>query len=826
MPAETLKYGHDALGFATTLTGLRPYVLDSRYAPTGETLQYTLALSAQSRKIWQTFTYEEGTRRLQRSYLTRETFTGRDADIGYSYDPSGNITKIADTPTIAGAAADVQCFRYDYLNRIAEEWTPASTADNTCAAVPSQALIGGAAPYWNTYSYDLTGNRTTEVQHTTAGDVTRTYSYPAAGSAQPHALRQVATTGPNGASTDTYVYDASGNTTGRTTGGRQQKLDWDAEGHLASVTEGSAVTGYLYDADGNRLIRREASGTTLYLPDGSELKLDAAGIIKGTRYYNHNGATVAVRQAGTVQYLMADHHGTAQIAINGSTLATTTRRFTTFGAPRGTVPTNWMGERGFIGGTQDASTGLTHLGAREYDPAIGRFISVDPLHGTLEGPQSLNAYTYGINNPVNNADPTGKCVPGDCPQRTNGLYRLAAKTTDSATKQKYIEAAQKSEEDEAARYTRINSGTAKSAGSSAVSSYSSSSSSSSGSSSSTGSTKSTVMGFLDGVSDAMGLLFGNPASACGFGIRMPGHICSIHTSRIETQGKILGYSTKSKAYRQGASNGQNFVIDLGTRGAGRLLKRGAKAVTNWFKKSCKSSFVPGTLVLMADGTRKPIEDIEIGDEVLATNPETGETESKTVTALINSSGVKNLIEITIGARDSGNDIVATDSHPFWVPAVREWVEADQLQPGMWLQTPAGTRVQITAIKKWTTTQRVHNLTIADLHTYYVVEGTTPLLVHNDNCNINKVSLEQAEKLASHLGYTNTRKRSAAKTHIWENKKANPRYITWDRNGHKGGIFKGANFKDPFRSTKDSARDGTYDLDYSNGKLRGLKWIAK
>ncbi|MGO4759746.1 toxin C-terminal domain-containing protein, partial [Streptomyces sp. 2MCAF27] len=55
----------------------------------------------------------------------------------------------------------------------------------------------------------------------------------------------------------------------------------------------------------------------------------------------------------------------------------------------------------------------------------------------------------------------------------------------------------------------------------------------------------------------------------------------------------------------------------------------------------------------------------------------------------------------------------------------------------------------------------------------------------------------------------------------------PRYITWDRTGHKGGIFKGANFKNPFQSTKDSARDGTYDLDVGpNGEIRGLKWIAK
>ncbi|MFD3472245.1 RHS repeat-associated core domain-containing protein [Streptomyces sp. NPDC058682] len=36
-------------------------------------------------------------------------------------------------------------------------------------------------------------------------------------------------------------------------------------------------------------------------------------------------------------------------------------------------------ERGFVGGTRDRTTGLTHLGAREHDPVLGRFIAVDPL---------------------------------------------------------------------------------------------------------------------------------------------------------------------------------------------------------------------------------------------------------------------------------------------------------------------------------------------------------------------------------------------------------------------------------------------------------------
>jgi hypothetical protein len=49
---------------------------------------------------------------------------------------------------------------------------------------------------------------------------------------------------------------------------------------------------------------------------------------------------------------------------------------------------------------------------------------------------------------------------------------------------------------------------------------------------------------------------------------------------------------------------------------------------------------------------------------------------------------------------------------------------------MWLRTSAGTHVQVTAVKKWSATQRVHNLTVADLHTYYVLAGGTPVLVHN------------------------------------------------------------------------------------------------
>ena len=52
--------------------------------------------------------------------------------------------------------------------------------------------------------------------------------------------------------------------------------------------------------------------------------------------------------------------------------------------------------------------------------------------------------------------------------------------------------------------------------------------------------------------------------------------------------------------------------------------------------------------------------------------------------------------------------------------------------GSLLQTSTGTWIQITAVRKWTASQQVHNLTVNDRHTYYVVALQAPILVHNNN----------------------------------------------------------------------------------------------
>ncbi|NEC87904.1 polymorphic toxin-type HINT domain-containing protein, partial [Streptomyces sp. SID12501] len=160
-----------------------------------------------------------------------------------------------------------------------------------------------------------------------------------------------------------------------------------------------------------------------------------------------------------------------------------------------------------------------------------------------------------------------------------------------------------------------------------------------------------------------------------------------------------------------------------------------------FKKiNCgKSSFTPGTRVLMADGRARAIEDVRVGDQVMATDSESGRTEAKRVQLTIGSRGQKNLVDVTVTSPDgqSTGTLVATDNHPFWVAGDQNtWTDAGQLEPGDALRTEAGTSAEVSETKAWATPeQRVHNLTIADFHTYYVVAGETPVLVHNASCPI-------------------------------------------------------------------------------------------
>ncbi|MFI0405534.1 RHS repeat-associated core domain-containing protein [Actinomadura sp. 3N508] len=726
LPQETLTRTYDDHQRPIRVTsGLATYVGATEYTPTGK--PKLVELGSGDKRTWNTFTYQPGTQRLSTASTRRENVAGNDRNATYAYDDAGNILGISD---VARAGTDNQCFKYDHLRRLTDAW---SVASSTCPQDPTTS--GGPAPYRMHYTYKLDGSRAKEQFYDPAGTQisTRDYRYQGepnvSGTVKGHMLGKVDQTGANpftGPDTndENYVYDDAGNPTTRTVGDTTQTLEWNSEGNLDKVTQGDTTVRFIYDADGNRLIRKDLTGATLYLP-GTELRFtNGSPTTAGVRYYDHNGQTVALRDSTGIKHLVGDYQGTAQIAVNVTDQTAVTRRFTPFGQERGTNEETWPDQRGFLGGTKDP-TGLTHLGAREYDPNNGRFISVDPLIDVGD-PQQMNGYAYGGNNPVTFSDPDGliplpPCIrnPITCghkiptlKERITSLPGLIAGMAEGAVQAAIDDA-----------YGLAN--YARNAGNDMKESFNS------------------FVGFSQNPAGPQRPKAEPPKDLKPPTVRLP-----------------LPVNRNSPGFRVGRDVGYVVGVPLPGLAAARL-PRGLKRLSNLFK-SCRrgrSSFTPGTAVVMADGTKKPIDEISKGDKVLATDPRTGKTEAQTVQDTITSKGTKHLVKITLGSRGqkhwvTKNDakaqpaatpairlseqaqgaVIATDEHPFWVAGgAGRWVKAADLKPGMWLRTSAGTYTQITATKAWTKPgQRVHNLTVANDHTYYVAVGAIFVLVHNDN----------------------------------------------------------------------------------------------
>ncbi|MET7556266.1 RHS repeat-associated core domain-containing protein [Streptomyces albidoflavus] len=411
LPGGSYSYSYDATLRPVALNG-DGFRAETTYSLTGKPLQYSYGATAQGApKAFATRTYERGTGRLATARVDRQDATGVDQSLAYRYDQAGNILSIADS---SRAGTDNQCFAYDHLRRLTQAWTE---ADTSCEEAPSGTAVGGLAPYWQSFTYDEAGNRGSETRHDPGGDTTkdiqRKYTYPSAGNAGPHTLTGFTETGPDGQTESAYRYDGTGNTTARSFAGAEDELTWDSEGLLARVKRSvggkDSVTEYLYDSDGGRLITREEDRTVLHL-GATELTLDKdAQKPKATRYIDLGNGNQAVQtDDGAVVITLADMHGTGQLAISVKEMKLTQRRFDPFGAIRqDTGPQSWPGSKGFVGGFDSTeSTGLVRLGARDYDPNTGRFLSVDPLLD-LTDPQQQHGYTYANNNPTSYSDPTG-----------------------------------------------------------------------------------------------------------------------------------------------------------------------------------------------------------------------------------------------------------------------------------------------------------------------------------------------------------------------------------------------------------------------------------
>ena len=128
---------------------------------------------------------------------------------------------------------------------------------------------------------------------------------------------------------------------------------------------------------------------------------------------------------------------------------------------------------------------------------------------------------------------------------------------------------------------------------------------------------------------------------------------------------------------------------------------------------------------MAEGTTKPILEVVVGDSVLAEDPETGERGEREVTHLWVHEDT--IIDLQI----EGHVVATTADHPFWNATDEEWQRADALESGDLVLTADGTMLTIDGMD-WGSerTATAFNLTIHDIHTYFVAVDQAQVLVHN------------------------------------------------------------------------------------------------
>ncbi|MFJ6141875.1 deaminase domain-containing protein [Kitasatospora sp. NPDC092286] len=94
-------------------------------------------------------------------------------------------------------------------------------------------------------------------------------------------------------------------------------------------------------------------------------------------------------------------------------------------------------------------------------------------------------------------------------------------------------------------------------------------------------------------------------------------------------------------------------------------------------------------------------------------------------------------------------ITSTYHHPYWSETRQQWVDAGELTPGEHLRQPDGTTRTIQSVRNYPYAVTTHNLTVNLLHTYYVLAGATPVLVHN--CDLAEMAADHRVNANNGLG---------------------------------------------------------------------------
>jgi RHS repeat-associated protein len=377
--------------------------------------------------------------------LTRATFSGAVAGaVSWTYDNDFRVT----SETAAGSSIS---FGYDADGILISAGALTLQRDPDNGMLTGSTLGGIAETYtYNTFgevtAYAALANGTSflslSYQRDALGRVTsigdRGYEYDPAG--------RLAKVTSGGVAVAEYEYDTNSNrTVHRWVGGTNtatyddqdrlitygdRKYEYTPNGHLKSQTLAGATTAYEYDTLGNlrrvvlpggmkidyvidsqnRRVGRKVNGALvqawLYADQIHIVaELDSAGAVTSRFVYgSRTNIPDYMIRAGVTYRLVSDHLGSPRFVVN-TVDGTVTQRmdYDEFGRVTSDTKPGFQ-PFGFAGGLYDRDTGFVRFGARDYDPAVGRWTAKDPIGF---GGGDANLYGYVFNDPFNSIDPFG-----------------------------------------------------------------------------------------------------------------------------------------------------------------------------------------------------------------------------------------------------------------------------------------------------------------------------------------------------------------------------------------------------------------------------------
>ena len=257
-------------------------------------------------------------------------------------------------------------------------------------ATSSQTSNGASAQ--RRFAYDRWGNRTGVWDAVTGGNQVQTVTLQQSGGVPTNRIAAVNAVG--------YSYDAAGNVTND----GSHSYTYDAENRVVRIDGGVAQYGYDHR---NWRVKKIASGaTTHYVWEGGQVLAEHNGAGGNlVDYVYAGGKMIAKVSSGSTQYFISDRLS-VRMTVDSSGNVIGRQAHLPFGEDF--AESGNQEKHHFTSYERDGESGLDYAVNRFYSGSPGRFNSVDPLRGSVANPQSLNRYTYGVNDPINQVDPDGR----------------------------------------------------------------------------------------------------------------------------------------------------------------------------------------------------------------------------------------------------------------------------------------------------------------------------------------------------------------------------------------------------------------------------------